>query len=123
MGFDTCACFARENGAGGHSENTTAITAITTIVTTVLTTTTTSTSTSESQDTDIAPPEDDKYSEGLEFTYEGVYAAMMSAMRGNSEGGGSQVKVYLDGKEVASSVEKAQPERGASLMGNEVYSY
>ena len=56
--------------------------------------------------------------------YEGVYAAMVAAMRGNSEGGGSQViKVYLDGKEVASSVEKAQRERGASIMGNEVYSY
>ena len=56
--------------------------------------------------------------------YEGVYAAMMSAMRGNGEGSGSQViKVYLDGKEVASSVEKAQRERGASIMGNEVYSY
>jgi hypothetical protein len=50
---------------------------------------------------------------------------MMSAMRGNNgEGSGSQViKVYLDGKEVASSVEKAQRERGASLMGNEVCSY
>ena len=56
--------------------------------------------------------------------YEGVYAAMIAAMRGNSEGGGSQViRVYLDGKEVASSVEKAQRERGASIMGNEVYSY
>ena len=56
--------------------------------------------------------------------YEGVYAAMISAMRGNGEGSGSQViKVYLDGKEVASSVEKAQRERGASIMGNEVYSY
>jgi hypothetical protein len=56
--------------------------------------------------------------------YEGVFASMSAAMRGNSEGGGSQVIcVYLDGKEVASSVEKAQRERGASLMGNEVYSY
>lgn len=49
---------------------------------------------------------------------------MMSAMRGNGDGASQQViKVYLDGKEVASSVEKAQRERGASLMGNEVYSY
>ena len=56
--------------------------------------------------------------------YEGVYAAMMSAMRGSGDGGSSRViKVYLDGKEVASSVEKAQRERGASIMGNEVYSY
>ena len=56
--------------------------------------------------------------------YEGVYAAVSAAMRGNGSGGGSQViKVYLDGKEVAASVEKAQRERGASIMGNEVYSY
>ena len=59
-----------------------------------------------------------------EAVYEGVYAAMMAAMRGNNGGGSSQViKVYLDGKEVASSVEKAQRERGASVFGNEVYSY
>ncbi len=56
--------------------------------------------------------------------YEGVYAAVVAAMRGNGEGASSQVvKVFLDGKEVASSVEKAQRERGASIMGNEVYSY
>ena len=57
--------------------------------------------------------------------YEGVYAAVVAAMRGNSGGEGSSqvIRVYLDGKEVASSVEKAQRERGASLMGNEVYSY
>ena len=56
--------------------------------------------------------------------YEGVYAAMMSAMRGNSEGSGSQVvKVYLDGKEITHTVEQHQRERGASIMGNEVYSY
>lgn len=45
-------------------------------------------------------------------------------MRGSGEGSDSQViKVYLDGKEVASSVEKAQRERGASIMSSEVYSY
>ena len=59
-----------------------------------------------------------------EAVYEGVYAAMVAAMRGNGEGGGSQViRVYLDGKEIAASVEKTQRERGASIMGNEVYSY
>lgn len=57
--------------------------------------------------------------------YEGVYADVIAAMRGNSGGEGSSqvIRVYLDGKEVASSVEKAQRERVASLMGNEVYSY
>lgn len=59
-----------------------------------------------------------------EAVYEGVYAAMSAAMRGNGGGGGSQViKVYLDGKEITSTVEKTQRERGAPIMGNEVYSY
>lgn len=56
--------------------------------------------------------------------YEGVFAAMSAAMRGNSEGGGTQaVNVYLDGKQITSAVEKRQRERGTSIMGNEVYSY
>ena len=56
--------------------------------------------------------------------YEGVFAAMSAVMRGNGEGSGSQViKVYLDGKEITHSVEQHQRERGATLMGNEVYSY
>ena len=56
--------------------------------------------------------------------YEGVYAAMVAAMRGNGEGSGSQViKVYLDGKEITHTVEQHQRERGASIMGNEVYAY
>lgn len=56
--------------------------------------------------------------------YEGVFAAMSAAMRGNGGGGSSQViKVYLDGKEVTATVEKTQRERGASIMGNEVYAY
>ena len=56
--------------------------------------------------------------------YEGVYAAMSAAMRGNGEGGSSQViKVYLDGKEITHTIEQHQRERGASIMGNEVYAY
>lgn len=59
-----------------------------------------------------------------EAVYEGVYSAMIAAMRGNSEGGNGQpVNIYLDGRVIARSVEKAQRERGASIMGNEVYSY
>lgn len=53
-----------------------------------------------------------------------MIAAMSAVMRGNGEGSGSQViKVYLDGKEITHSVEQHQRERGATLMGNEVYSY
>lgn len=56
--------------------------------------------------------------------YEGVYAAMTAAMRGNGDGSNSQViEVYLDGKEITASVKKHQHESGATLMGNEVYSY
>lgn len=55
--------------------------------------------------------------------YEGVYAAMSAAMRGNSDGGSQVIRVYLDGKEITSTVEKTQRERGASIMGNEVYSF
>ncbi|MBQ6906242.1 MAG: glycine zipper family protein [Clostridia bacterium] len=55
--------------------------------------------------------------------YEGVYAAVIAAMRGYSGGGEQSVNVYLDGKQITSVVEKRQRERGASIMGNEVYSY
>ena len=56
--------------------------------------------------------------------YEGVFAAVSAAMRGNGGSEGSQaVNVYLDGKQITSAVEKRQRERGASIMGNEVYSY
>ena len=55
--------------------------------------------------------------------YEGVYAAVSAAMRGHTEGGNQSVNVYLDGRQITASVEKRQRERGASIMGNEVYSY
>ena len=55
--------------------------------------------------------------------YEGVYAAVVAAMRGSGGGGEQSVNVYLDGKQITAAVEKRQRERGASLMGTEVYSY
>jgi hypothetical protein len=55
--------------------------------------------------------------------YEGVYAAVSAAMRGTSGGGSQDVKVYLDGREISASVKKHQRESGATIMGNEVYSY
>ena len=58
-----------------------------------------------------------------EAVYEGVYAAVSAAMRGNSGGGSQAVNVYLDGKQITSAVEKRQHERGSTIMGNEVYSY
>ena len=55
--------------------------------------------------------------------YEGVYAAVSAAMRGMGGGGEQSVNVYLDGRQITASVEKRQRERGASIMGNEVYAY
>jgi hypothetical protein len=55
--------------------------------------------------------------------YEGVFAASTAAMSGKSEGGARAVNVYLDGRQITAAVEQRQRERGASLMGNEVYSY
>lgn len=58
-----------------------------------------------------------------EAVYEGVYAAITAAMGGKSEGGSQAVNVYLDGRQITAAVEQRQRERGASIMGNEVYSY
>ncbi len=58
-----------------------------------------------------------------EAVYEGVFAAMSAAVRGMNGGGSQDVRVYLDGKEISASVRKHQHESGATIMGNEVYSY
>lgn len=58
-----------------------------------------------------------------EAVYEGVYAAVSAAMRGHNGGGSQSVNVYLDGKQITAAVEQRQHERGATIMGNEVYSY
>lgn len=56
--------------------------------------------------------------------YEGVYAAMAAVMGTSSGGGNTQaVNVYLDGKQIYGAMEQHRKERGASLMGNQVYSY
>lgn len=57
--------------------------------------------------------------------YEGVYAAVLAAMRagGGSSGGNQAVNVYVDGRQVTAAVEQRQRERGASIMGSQIYSY
>jgi ribonuclease HI len=56
--------------------------------------------------------------------YEGVYSAVVAAMRATSGDGGSQsVNVYLDSRQITSAVEKRQRERGATIMRNGVYAY
>lgn len=54
---------------------------------------------------------------------EGVYAAVLAAMRASENNGSQSVNVYLDGRQIMSAMEKRQRERGATLMGNQVYSY
>ena len=56
--------------------------------------------------------------------FEGVYAALMAAGRSNtSDGNGQAINIYLDGKQITAAVEKRQRERGADLMGKQVYSF
>lgn len=60
----------------------------------------------------------------VEAISEGVFAAVSAAMKGGNNGNGTQaVNVYLDGRQITSVVEQRQRERGASIMGKEVYSY
>lgn len=49
--------------------------------------------------------------------YQGVLAAMNNSNKGNTD---FDVKVYLDGKQVTSAVEKRQRERGANIYGGGV---
>lgn len=54
---------------------------------------------------------------------EGFIAAMRESGFGDTDNGNFTVRVYLDGKEITSAVEKRQSDRGMSLMGTEAYSY
>lgn len=59
----------------------------------------------------------------IEGISEGVYAAVLAAMRASEGGGDQTVVVKLDGREIARSVERHQRERGSTIMGTQVYSY
>lgn len=55
---------------------------------------------------------------------EGVYAAVVAAMRQAESNGGQAVNVYLDSRKITSSVEKNQRERGASILNTRsIYAY
>ena len=58
-----------------------------------------------------------------EAVYEGVYAAVTAAMSRQQGGGAQGVNVYLDSRQITSTVEQRQREKGAALMGNEVFSH
>lgn len=59
----------------------------------------------------------------VEAISEGVYAAVVAAMGGSGGNGEQAINIYLDGKQITASVEKHQKERGASIMGTQIYSY
>lgn len=59
----------------------------------------------------------------VEAVSEGVYAAVLAAMRQSESNGGQSVNVYLDGRQITANVEKHQRERGATIMRNGVYAY
>ena len=54
---------------------------------------------------------------------EGFVSALRESGFGDTDNGNFTVRVYLDGKEITSAVEKRQSDRGMSLMGTEAYSY
>lgn len=59
----------------------------------------------------------------VEGISEGVYGAVLAAMKA-SEGNGNQAfNIYLDGRQITAAIEQRQRERGASIMGRQVYSY
>ena len=57
----------------------------------------------------------------VEGIRQGVYEAVSAAQNGN-QGGVVEVKLYIDGRQVAASVEKAQRERGATIYPGGVLS-
>ena len=59
----------------------------------------------------------------VEGISEGVYAAVLAAMRQSESNGSQSVNVYLDGKKLTQSVERHQRERGASFVGRQAYGY
>jgi hypothetical protein len=59
----------------------------------------------------------------VEGISEGVYAAVLAAMRQSESNGNQAVNVYLDGRQITASVERHQRERGATIMRNGVYAY
>lgn len=54
---------------------------------------------------------------------EGFVSALQESGFGDTDNRNFTVRVYLDGKEITSAVEKRQSDRGMSLMGTEAYSY
>ena len=54
---------------------------------------------------------------------EGVYAAVLAAMRDAGDSGNQSVNVYLDSRQITASVEQRQHERGRTIMGKQALAY
>ena len=55
---------------------------------------------------------------------QGVYGAVVAAMSASGGNSGQSINVYLDGKQIYTSVKKVEAERGVSIMGNQLgYAY
>lgn len=54
--------------------------------------------------------------------YDATYSAMVATRQTQQPSGGSY-NLYIDGKQVTSTVEKTQKNRGATIFGTEVYSF
>lgn len=59
----------------------------------------------------------------VEAVSEGVYSAVLAAMRQSEGNGGRDVRVFLDSREITASVEKRQRERGMTITNRGVYAY
>lgn len=59
----------------------------------------------------------------VEAVSEGVYTAVVAAMAQSEGNGGQSFNIYLDGRQLVSTIEKRQRERGATIMRNGVYAY
>jgi len=62
----------------------------------------------------------------VESVSSGVYMAVREAIKNNSVGGKNaptEVKLYLDGKQITMAVERHQRERGLNLLGGFTYGY
>lgn len=63
-------------------------------------------------------------SEIKEAVYNGAYNALLDyKQRYSHEDKNNIIKLFIDGKQVTSAVEKTQSDRGRVIMGNEAYSY
>jgi len=51
---------------------------------------------------------------------QGVYSAVVAAMSANTSSNGQNVNVYLDGKQIYSSIKRVEAERGVSVMGTQL---